>query len=260
MLYAVALGAVSALLTTAAYAQVVALDDAARLYARGDYAQAADIARGLGDARADALAARALLAEARKAPRDERSALVEAALAAARSAINRDEAQIEGHLQLAVALGFKGRAMGNLAAHQQGLGSIARTTIDAALALEPDNAWARALLGTWHLEILNGAGPLLAAALYGADRAVGVAELRSAVATANANVIVLHQCALQLLTHDAKAFAPEAERWLVIAARAPQPDAFERFTMRQADKLLRALRTGNASLLRREIERQQTSY
>lgn len=230
------------------------------LYASGDYGAAAGVALAHAQAVTDALAARALLAQARTSPRDARGSLVAQARDAARSAIARDPAVIEGQLQLAVALGYQGRAMGNLVAHQRGLADEAKSAIDAALALAPDNAWALALLGSWHLEIVRGAGPLLASTLYGADQTTGIEALRKAAATPGASLIVLHQCALQLLAHDADAFGAEAQR-ILLAARARQPvDAFERHTARQADKLLRALRTGNRAMLARAIDRAQLSY
>ncbi len=243
-----------------AAADTGSLETATKLYASGDYAQAAHSARALPSARANALAARALLAQARFAPRSERAVLVEAARTTAASAISRDPAIVEGHLQLAVALGFQGRAVGNYFAHQQGLATEARAAIDAALALEPENAWALALSGTWHLEIVNGAGPLLASALYDANRAAGISHIRQAVSAHDVSVIVLHQCALQLLAHDTRAFGEEAERILLAAGHAQVATAFERHTQRQADRLLRAYRSGSDSMLRREITREQMTY
>ena len=74
------------------------------LYAEGAYAEAvaAALARGdaHGDAGMDALAARALLAQARLAPRGERAGLVGRALEAARRAVARDPQHLEGNLQL----------------------------------------------------------------------------------------------------------------------------------------------------------------
>lgn len=255
-----ALGVSTLMCAASAPAGAASLEAAAELYARGDYAGAAQDATGLASAPADALAARALLAQARLSPRSRRSKLVEAASLSATSAIARDPSVVEGHLQLAVALGFQGRALGSYLAHQQGLATRAREAIDVALALEPENAWALALSGTWHLEIVKGAGPLLASALYDASRSVGISNIRDAVSTPGVNVIVLHQCALQLLAHDARAFGEEAERILLAARNMQTESAFERHTARQADRLLRAYRTGNDAMLQREIEREQMAY
>lgn len=244
----------------AATAPTASMEDALVLYQDGRYGRAAEEALALGEAEADALAARALLAQARVSPRNDRAALVSEAKSAAQSAIARDPEVVEGHLQLAVALGFQGRAMGDYFAHQQGLATQAREAIDAALALDPDDPWALALSGTWHLEITKGAGPLLASALYDASLSSGITDIRKAIAIPGASLIVLHQCALQLLAHDADAFGAEAERTLVAAGNARPHGAFERRTARQADQLLRAFRSGNASMLKREIDREQMSY
>jgi len=233
---------------------------AAGLYASGQYEAAAEAAAREETAAGDALAARALLAAARFAPKSQRRGLVDRANAIARDAIRRDSSYAEGYLQLAVALGYRGRSLGSYQAHAIGLADDAREAIDAVLALEPDNAWALALSGAWHLEIVAEAGPLLASALYNAERTRGIDDIRTAIANADGNPIILHQCALQLLAHDARAFGPEAERALLAAMRAHGRDAFERHTVRRADRLLRAYRGGNDFMLQHEIERDQVHY
>ncbi|WP_422005987.1 hypothetical protein [Pyruvatibacter mobilis] len=234
------------------------------LYAEGAYAEAvaAALARGdaHGDAGMDALAARALLAQARLAPRGERADLVGRALEAARRAVARDPQHLEGNLQLALALGYQGRAMGNLAAHQRGLAEEARAAIDAALAVAPDNPWAQALLGSWHVEIVTGAGPLLAATLYGASLDEGLKAFRTAEAHPEVSLLVLHQMALHLLSYDSRSFARQAERMLMAARARNAGTHFERHMARQADRLLRALRSGSHAMLAREIERERLSF
>lgn len=233
------------------------MDAAAAYYAAGDYLAAADAAQAAGSAEGHALAARALLAAATTGPRSGSAPLVSEAAQAARRAVAQDAGVVEGHLQLAVALGFKGRSMGNIAAHERGLARAARTAIDAALALAPDDPWVLSVDGTWHLEIVGGAGPLLGAALYDADRSRGLAALRAAAAAPDASPVVVHQCALQLMAHDPTAFGAEAARWLAAVTRREGADAFERHSIRQAGRLLRAWRSGRASLLDYEIARQQ---
>ncbi|MEO0961295.1 MAG: hypothetical protein AAFY01_02620 [Pseudomonadota bacterium] len=243
-----------------AQAETSVSDEAHELYASGNYAEAARKALLTQTAAGDALAARALLANAQTGSRSGRGKLVAEAQEAAAAAIARDPEYIEGHMQLAVALGYQGRALGDYIAHQQGLATQARTAIDSALSLDPDNAWARALSGTWHLEIVTGAGPLLASALYDASRSDGLADLRRAVNAPDVSIIVLYQCALQLLAHNADSFGREAERILIAASNAKQQDAFERFTARRVDRLLRAYRSGNEAMLKREIDQAQASY
>jgi tetratricopeptide (TPR) repeat protein len=230
------------------------------LYAEGAYAEAVAAALAHGDAGMDALAARALLAQARLARRGERAGLVGRALEAARRAVARDPQHLEGNLQLALALGYQGRAMGNLAAHQRGLAEEARAAIDTALAVAPDNPWAQALLGSWHVEIVTGAGPLLAATLYGASLDEGLKAFRAAEAHPEVSLLVLHQMALHLLSYDSRSFARQAERMLMAARARDAGTHFERHMARQADRLLRALRSGSHAMLAREIERERLTF
>ena len=201
-----------------------------------------------------------MLAQARLAPRGERAGLVGRALEAARRAVARDPQHLEGNLQLALALGYQGRAMGNLAAHQRGLAEEARAAIDTALAVAPDNPWAQALLGSWHVEIVTGAGPLLAATLYGASLDEGLQAFRTAEAHPEVSLLVLHQMALHLLSYDSRSFARQAERMLMAARARDAGTHFERHMARQADRLLRALRSGSHAMLAREIERERLTF
>lgn len=243
-------------------------------FAAGDYLAAAADAAAADTAAGDALTARALLAAARTAARAQAPELIARARAAAERAIERDPALLEGHLQLAVALGYQGRAMGHLAAHSAGLALRARQAIDAALARAPGNRWALAVDGTWHLEIVAAAGPLLADALYGAREAAGLAALRRAVtppegSAARLSPVVVHQCALQLMAYDARRFGAEAARWLDRLAGLRGRTALERAALADARRLARAWRAGEAahpgarrgardlSLLMREVSRQQ---
>ena len=255
--FLMAFAAVLMLTAPALHAEAGGWDRAQALYADGHYLEAAEAAAALETAPGEALAARALLAAATTGRGNAARAHVAQAVLTARRAIARDPGVLEGHLQLAVALGFQGRAIGNIPAHERGLAREARAAIDAALALAPADAWARSLDGSWHLEIVSGAGPLLASALYGADRSHGIAALRAAATDPAASPIVIHQCALQLLAHDAGTFGREAARWLAAAAARNGADAFERHTIRQAERLLRAWRSGHASYLGYEVARQQ---
>ena len=248
---------IAILIAGAPMARAADLSAAGLLYAAGDYRQAARMALEAQTAPGDAFAARALLAAATAQPQGDRQELVALAAEAARMAIARDGTAIEGYLQLAIALGYEGRAIGNIAAHERGLASEARRVIDSALAIDADNPWALTLDGAWHLEIVDAAGRILAIALYGARRGSGLAALRAAAAYPDVSLVILHQCALQLLAHDPEKFGAEAAGWLeAVAAREPI-DAFERHTKRQAARLLLAWRSGRDTLLRQEIARQQ---
>ena len=161
------------------------LGDAEARYEQGDMAGAATLARALASAKGFALAARATLVEAiYLSPDADKQALVERAAADAEAALVRDPNHVDAQLQLAIALGQLADLEDPLSAHVNGYAKQGKALIDRALALDPDDAWAHALLGMWHLRIVARAGDALAASLYGASRKTGVELCAQAIGRA----------------------------------------------------------------------------
>ena len=159
------------------------LDDAEARYEQGDMAGAAALARSLASAKGFALAARATLVEAiYLSPDADKQGLLERAAADAEAALARDPDQVDAHLQLAIALGQLAELEDPVTAHVNGYARQGKALIDRALALDPHNEWAHALLGMWHLRIVERAGNALAESLYGATRAAGVGLCAAALA------------------------------------------------------------------------------
>lgn len=216
----------------------------------GDFRTAARQARkGLG-AEAAAMAARANLAEGDFiAPAGARRALFVEAERDARLALERDPENIEGHLYLALALGFLGRIDGTLKAHFGGYADEARNHIDKALALDPGNAWAHALDGGWNLEITRNGGAL-GEAIYDASFEKGVAAYREALTLEPENSAIAYQFALQLLAAGGKSNRDEAYR-VVARSLAPRDETMvERMARRRAQRLKLALDTDDRLALR----------
>lgn len=211
-------------------------------YEAGDYARAARLGEEQATAPALAFAARALVADAISRPDGLCVPCLEQAETLARRATARDPRLVEALLQDAIAMGLRGRAMGVEAARADGLAERVRQRLDAALALEPDNLWARASLGAWHLEITAHAGTVLAALLYDAGPGEGLRLYRKAVADAGDEAVLPYQFALALLALDEKRFAPEAERALLQAGQSPRRDALSLYIKERATGLLKALR------------------
>ena len=146
-------------------------------YAAGAYEEAAiaatetadNAARAQTKLRAFILAARAWLAYGQKA---QNQAAKEEAYrngeAAADRALALSDESAEAHIYKALALGFRSREEGPVNAYFAGYAEAARSHIETALTLEPDNPWALAALGGWHLEALR-AGGQLARSLVGAS-------------------------------------------------------------------------------------------
>ncbi len=217
--------------------------------ARGEFREAAQMARALGTSEGMALAARAELAEgdylaSRSSRRDE----FERAARDAREAIALDPQNPDGHLYLAVALGFLGRIDGSIVAHFAGYAEEARDHIDRALAIQPANPWANALLGGWNLEIVRDGGSI-GESLYGASLEKGVSAYEHALALDAGNVAIAYQYALQLAALGGN-HRVEARRVLVSALFSRPNDASEILAYRRAEALMSAFDMHDEARLR----------
>ncbi|MGV8995527.1 MAG: hypothetical protein ACOH12_01100 [Parvibaculaceae bacterium] len=226
------------------------LTPARAAFVSGDFLAAARLAREEDNADAYALAARAELAQGDflAAPQNRRALFADAE-ADARRAVALAPDQADGHLYLALALGFIGRIDGNIAAHFGGLAHDARSHIDRALKIDPDNAWANALDGGWNLEIVRGGG-LLGETLYGASFDKGIAAYRRALQIEPQNTAIAYQFALQLLGANATAYRDEAYRVLVQSLKPKEETAVERLARRRARRLKLALDTRDGPALK----------
>jgi tetratricopeptide (TPR) repeat protein len=219
-------------------------------FSQGDFTQAASLARPLATAESLRLAARAGLAEGDfVAPPSAKRQLFLQAESDARDAIARDPQNPEGHLYLALALGFLGRMDGSLAAHFAGYAEEARKHIDRALLLDPDSAWAHALSGGWNLEIVRDGG-MLGETIYGASLDKGVAAYRRALELESGNTAIAYQYALQLLALGGAPHRSEALRALANALKPKSEDAVELLARRRAQRLKLALDTHDDTALK----------
>lgn len=238
-----------------AFAQVSA--EAQKAFAEGSYLVAAALAEEEGTPQALAFAARARIADA--ITRDDGlcfDCLLQAELTA-EAAIERDPNLAEAYIQLAVAIGFRGRLVDPLEAQSEGLAERGRAAIDRALALDPTNAWARASLGAWHMEIVDRAGKILAAALYGASEREGLRNFHAALAGEPASLLLHYHFALSVLALDARRFRAEAQRALEAGDKDPGTDALATFMRKRAASLRQALKDGERKEIAALVHRYQ---
>jgi len=225
------------------------LDSARATFEQGNFVAAAEEARAMETSDGLAFAARALLVHADLvAVSDERLPLIEQAEEDARAAIALAPDYAEGHLQLAVALGFKARLEGRLTAHAEGYADEARAHLDYVAAREPDNPWLLALLGGWHLEISE-AGGFLGRAIYGAEVGAGVEAYDQALALKPDDLLIVYQCALQLAALGEEPLTTRAMALLQQAVLPDQPDALERLIFDRIAELKEALASNNAGII-----------
>lgn len=239
-----------------AHADAQGMDVARKAFDEGAFLDAANLARPLGTSEAAALAARAELAEGDfRAPRAAKRDNFKRAEEDARAAIERDPKNPEGHLYLALALGFLGRMDGSLAAHFAGYATEARRNIDMALALAPDSAWAHALSGGWNLEIVRDGG-MLGESIYGASLEKGCADYARALELDPRNTAIAYQYALQLVAMGTASRWTEAMNILGSALDSEPGDVLEALSRRRAQRLKLVLSTHDEAALKAIIRDQ----
>lgn len=220
-----------------------ALNPAREAFAAGEFAKAADEARKFDTSLAAAFAARAALAQGDFVARSaERRSVFATAEEDARRALARDPDSVEGHLCLALALGFIGRIDGSMAAHLAGYASEARAHIDRAIALAPESPWGHALDGGWNLEIVRDGGTL-GETIYGASFEKGVTAYRRSLKLDPANAAIAYQFALQLLGAGGTVNRAEARAVLAHALRQAPSDVVDTYVHRRIKRLKLALDT-----------------
>ncbi len=229
-------------------------------YRDGNYVLAANLAEAAGSPDALAFAARARNTDA--VTRDKglcleclikAEATAQAAIVAAKSPQSRESNFLaqkptlaQAYVQLAIAIGLRGRLLTASEAQAEGLAEKGRAAIDRALEIDPQNIWARASLGGWHLEIVRRGGPVLASVLYGASEQEGLKNLRAAFAKDAGNLLLSYHFALSILALDPERFRAEALRALKSGEADATDDALTAFTRKRAGKLIDLLNTGTS--------------
>ena len=199
------------------------------LYARGRYEEAIRAGETSRSAVGYALAARAALGDA--ALRDALCLeCLKRAETLARQAVALDPKLSDGQTWLAASLGYQARITGLIRARLQNLPGQAKAALDAAVAAEPDNAYASAALGGWNIEVVKTGGPFLARRLYGAT-----------LELAPGNVAIRYQVALTLAGFDPVAQRGRITAELDAALRARPATSYERAMQGRAAQLKAAL-------------------
>ncbi len=213
-------------------------------YIAGDFVEAATIAEAEASADTLAFAARARIADAITRDGPYCKPCLASAELIARAATRRDPKLAEGYIQLAIAMGFRGRLIPLMEARSERLPDKGAEAIATALALAPRSAWALAARGAWNLEIVHRAGPVLADVTYGAGRNRGLKDFRDALEIEPANLLLHFHFALTILALDADDFRDEAKAAIEAGLKDSRADALNAFTRKRAFELLELLKAG----------------
>jgi tetratricopeptide (TPR) repeat protein len=231
-------------------------ETALSLYKAGQFTQAEAAGIAQNDSAGFAIAARAVLAEAMMREQPCLDCLHHAE-DLARRAIAADSKVPEGHIYLAAAIGYESRIIGNLAAQSKGYADEAKRQLDVALASSPNDAWALAALGSWHIEIVRNAGPTLARWLFGARFDSGRDYYAKAFAVEPDNLVIRYQYALTLAAYNLADYRKDVEAELARAVACTSSSAYEIFAKGRARELLETLKRGDMAAVQRLVRHDQ---
>jgi tetratricopeptide (TPR) repeat protein len=214
------------------------------LYVAGRYVEAIAAGIAANNAEGFTIAARAELAQeqARISPCLD---CLSRAEGFARKAIAADPKLPDGHIYVAVSLGYEARIVGIIEARLKGYAEEAKEQLDEALKLDPDNAWALAALAGWNIEIVRNGGDTLAEMIYGATVANGLSDFARAFKLQPNNLVLRYQYSLTMSGFDLDTYRHDIEDALNRAASGKQTTANDALTKSRAQILLKLLHAGN---------------
>ena len=112
---------------------------------------------------------------------DEKLGMFEYAVDLAEAAVEFDPESANAHFMLAVALGRYSQFISILEALAKGVAPRVKKSVTECLALEPDHAEAHVTLATWHAEIVDKLGSMLAGLKYGAKNRLAEEHFDTAI-------------------------------------------------------------------------------
>jgi len=219
--------------------------DAAALFEAGQFAAAADAARGEKSAESLTLAARASLVVAGYEVSDKAKALmlIDEAEADADKALTVSPGDVGATLQRAVALGYRAKLT-----RSPGLAKQALRLMEQSAKRAPRNALAWASIGGWHGESVVELGKFIAGTMLGAKTDRGVEAFERAVAL-DASSPVFRTYYAMMLIGIGKPDPAKLRALLTPAANGRGGDGFDQLMRARARALLTALDSGKKSAL-----------
>ena len=220
--------------------------EAFRLYEAGSYVNAAEYALQYPGSDAKSFAARSYLTQVTSVePRSRRMEIVGLAQAAAEDALELDPQNVEALVQKAVAIGLVAADVGAMKAFSNGMASQVRDTLEAALAINPNDPWALSTLGGWHMEVERRGGNL-GQLIYGASRQQGIEYLERALFHAPNSIPVRQRYAALLIATGEQALHDRAAEILNRAQIILPRSTYDRATLKNCLELEEPLLNGDS--------------
>ena len=218
------------------------IEEARAAYAEGRFAEAAELGEALGTSEGYALAAKSLAIHGYyNTANDEQPEIFARAVRAAEEAIRLDPGNPAAHFESSHAIGREAQTVGVMEALNRGYARRTREAAQEALRLDPEMAEAHLTLASWHAEIVNKMGRLVAGMTYRASRRDALEHYEKALELAPDEKTVYLEYAKGLLLLNRNRNREQARKLLVRAVEVPSRDAYDRILHALAVEQLAAL-------------------
>jgi hypothetical protein len=213
------------------------LQDAQKLYAKGEFKAAFELASDIDSAEGQTLAAKANSIYAGTQPENKQEPLYAISEKYAGNAIKLNSKYAAGYFELARALGRLSQLRGTLAALSQGLGTRIKTNLETCLDLDRSSASCMVAFGLWHAEIVaKGVGWV-----YGANEGASINFFERALALEPKVIIHRVEYAKAMLLLNRDKFKAAAKAQLEIAIKLEPRDAADKLDLERAKRDLAEL-------------------
>ncbi len=213
------------------------LQDAQKLYTKGEFQAAVKIANDIQTAEGQALAAKANSIYASTQPSNKQEVVYAESEKYANAAIKLNSKYSEGYFELARALGRLSQIRGTLAALSQGLGSKIKGNLETCLDLDRNSAECMVSFGLWHAEITaKGVGWV-----YGASEGASINFFERAIAIEPKIIIHRVEYAHAMLLMNRDKFKAQAKAQLETAIKLEPRDAADKLDLERAKRDLAEL-------------------
>ena len=225
----------------AAYAEG-SIDGARTAFDEGRYLEAADMAESLDTSEGYALAADALAVHGHYIAADaDKQPLLQRARSLADKAVALDQTSAEARFQVAHAMGRYAQSIGPTKALRQGLVGGSREAIEAVLEVDPDMAEARLSLASWHADVVDGFGRMLARMTYGATVQAAMDNYERTLELAPDEKVAYVEFARGLTAIGGRKERARVRELLTHALELPVRNDFDRITHERAKAQLASL-------------------
>ncbi|MCY4265073.1 MAG: hypothetical protein OXE78_09465 [Gammaproteobacteria bacterium] len=214
--------------STNVYSGIEDLAEARKALVEGRWQEAAELGEAAGTAMGLALAAEALSIYAYYVlPEANRLELLQRAIELSEKAVQLQPSDPWVRFQLAHAVGRYAQSIPMIKALAEGYVSRSRQLAEEVLALDSEMVYALLQLGSWHIEVVLKASPLVARITYGASVNNALEHYERALKLAEADIVVYAEVGRGLLSLNRRKHGTRAKELLRQAADLEPRDAFE---------------------------------